>query len=49
MDPNLDHIGYFDRFEPFVEVRGGYVPHWRQEGVTYFVTSAWQTAFLKKK
>jgi REP element-mobilizing transposase RayT len=30
-------FGYFDPAEPFAEFAGN-LPHWRQEGVTYFVT-----------
>jgi REP element-mobilizing transposase RayT len=30
-------IGYFDPKEP-IENAGGNLPHWRQDGVTYFVT-----------
>ena len=33
---------YFDPERPIGFVRGGNLPHWRQEGVTYFVT--WRTA-----
>ena len=33
---------YFDPDRPIGFVRGGNLPHWRQEGVTYFVT--WRTA-----
>src|SRR5688572_24511134 len=38
MNPDLDSIGYFDPFQPVGEHRGGNLPHWRQDGVTYFVT-----------
>jgi hypothetical protein len=34
---NLDCLGYFDPNEP-IENAAGNLPHWRQEGVTYFVT-----------
>src|SRR5215831_6304674 len=30
-------IGYFDPHQPVSELQGN-LPHWRQEGVTYFVT-----------
>ncbi|MFP4192841.1 MAG: DNA methyltransferase [Candidatus Hydrogenedentota bacterium] len=35
-------IAWFDPDEPVGNVRGGNLPHWRQPGVTYFVT--WRTA-----
>jgi REP element-mobilizing transposase RayT len=34
---NLDHVGYFDPSQP-IENGSGNLPHWRQDGVTYFVT-----------
>jgi hypothetical protein len=39
-NPNYDpstYIGYFDPTQPIAELLGN-LPHWRQEGVTYFVT-----------
>ena len=36
LDPS-SYIGYFDPREPIGELSGN-LPHWRQEGVTYFVT-----------
>ncbi|HXE51759.1 MAG TPA: transposase, partial [Tepidisphaeraceae bacterium] len=35
-------FGAFDPEQPVGHIRGGNLPHWRQEGVTYFVT--WRTA-----
>ncbi len=35
-------VNYFDPLEPVGFVRGGSLPHWRQDGVVYFVT--WRTA-----
>ena len=35
-------LNYFDPQDPIGHVRGGNLPHWRQEGVVYFVT--WRTA-----
>jgi len=35
-DPST-HIGYFDPQHPIGELMGN-LPHWRQDGVTYFVT-----------
>jgi putative transposase len=32
-----DSIGYFDPAQPVTDLMGN-LPHWRQEGVTYFVT-----------
>ncbi len=34
---SLDCLGYFDPNEP-IENAAGNLPHWRQDGVTYFVT-----------
>ena len=35
-------LHYFDPQDPIGLVRGGNLPHWRQDGVVYFVT--WRTA-----
>ncbi|HEY1769473.1 MAG TPA: AAA family ATPase [Chthoniobacterales bacterium] len=35
-------LHYFDRTHPVGHLRGGNLPHWRQEGALYFVT--WRTA-----
>jgi type I site-specific restriction endonuclease/REP element-mobilizing transposase RayT len=36
-DDTFPLVGYFDPFEPVAHLQGN-LPHWRQEGVTYFVT-----------